>query len=317
VLIPARTGPRGLAGLLERAGVVSSAEDFYAWLRREQLAPKLKAGEYEFELPITPKQIVAKLISGQQKLYHFTIPEGLRVDEILPLLSSSELHLNLDELRALAKNKAFVRKTGVPADTFEGFLYPDTYSFTHGFTEETVLTKMVGSTMEEYRHADAQRKPGNKLNLLQIMTLASIVEKETGQPQERPHIACVFHNRLRKNMKLQTDPTVLYAMMLKRGSFLKNITAQDLVTEHPYNTYTIYGLPPGPIASPGAAAILAVLNPPDCKDLYFVARRDGTSHFCPTLECHNAAVEEYQKKPFRKATAPAHAPGHKTKRAAR
>jgi UPF0755 protein len=300
VLIPPKTGPHPLAKLLAANEVIASADDFFAWVRREKVAPKLKAGEYQFDLPITPAQVVAKLASGQQLQYHFTVPEGLRVDEILPILANSELHLHQDKLEALAKDRAFIKKAGVPADSLEGFLYPDTYSFTHGFTEETVLAKMVSRALEEYKKADGQRKAGNNLDLLQAMTLASIVEKETGQPDERPRIACVFHNRLRVKMKLQTDPTVLYAMMLIRGKFIKNITSQDLLTEHPYNTYTTYGLPPGPIASAGAAAIQAALSPMDCNDLYFVSRNNGTHEFCPTLTCHNAAVQKWQKDFFQK-----------------
>lgn len=300
VLIPPRTGPKGMAALLAKGGVISNAEDFYGWLRREKLAPKMKAGEYEFTQAMTPPEVTQKLISGQQKQYHFTVPEGLRVDEILPILASSELLLDLGALEALAKDSGFVHRSGAPARSLEGFLFPDTYSFTRGFTEESVLTKMVSRALEEYRKANERRKAGVKLNLLQTMTLASIVEKETGQPSERPRIACVFHNRLRLNMKLQTDPTVLYAMMLIRGKFIKNITSQDLVTPHPYNTYTTSGLPPGPIASPGAAAINAALDPPDCKDIYFVSNNNGSSIFCPDLKCHNAAVETWQKAYFRK-----------------
>lgn len=294
VLIPAGSGPRSVANLLAREGVVSDGERFYEWLRREQLGPKLKAGEYEFTLPTSPFDVAQKLIAGQQKAYHVTVPEGLRVDETLPLLSASPLKLRLEKLNALAADPAFVRKLGVPADRLEGFLFPDTYTFTHGYTEESVLAKMVSRTLEELKAADAHRKPEVTLNPLQTVTLASIVEKETGSPEERPRIACLFYNRLRIGMPLQTDPTVLYAMMLIRGKFVKNITKQDLVTPHPYNTYTVKGLPPGPIASPGAAALRAVDQPATCKDLYFVSRNDGTHEFCPNLVCHNAAVQKWQ-----------------------
>ena len=300
--IPPGTGPKLLGLLLERHGVVSNAEQFYAYVRREKSAPRLKAGEYEFAGPLTPAQVVEKIASGQVKQYHFTVPEGLRMDEILPILAGSELKLNLDKLQKLAEDKSFARKAGVPAGAhnLEGFLYPDTYSFTHGANEEAVLSKMVARTLEEYKKADAQRKAGVNLDLLQAVTLGSIVEKETGAPEERPRIACVFHNRLRLNMKLQTDPTVLYAMMLIRGSFIKNITSQDLTTPHPYNTYTTPGLPPGPIANPGAAALQAALNPIDCNDLFFVSKNNGTHVFCPDLKCHNAQVEKWQREYFRK-----------------
>jgi UPF0755 protein len=294
VLIPAGSGPRSVANALARAGVVADADLFYSWLRREQLGPKLKAGEYEFTLPISPSDAAQKLVAGQQKAYHVTVPEGLRVDETLPLLAASPLKLRLEKLNALAADPAFVRKLGVPADRLEGFLYPDTYSFTHGYTEESVLAKMVSRTLEELKAADAQRKPEVKLNPLQTVTLASIVEKETGAPDERPRIACLFYNRLRIGMPLQTDPTVLYAMMLLRGKFVKNISKADLTTPHPYNTYTVKGLPPGPIASPGAAALRAVTQPATCSDLYFVSKNDGTHVFCPTLQCHNAAVQTWQ-----------------------
>ena len=294
VTIPPGSGPRRVADVLAQAGVVSDAELTYAWLRREKLGPKLRAGEYEFSLPLTPEQAIQKVIAGQQKTYHVTIPEGLRLDEILPLLASSQLSLRLDRLEALAADAGFVKKLGVPATRLEGFLFPDTYSFTHGYTEESVLAKMVSRTLEDLQAAMATKDPAVKLDPLQIVTLASIVEKETGAPDERPRIACLFLNRLRLGMPLQTDPTVLYAMMMIRGKFVKNITRQDLVTPHPYNTYTVHGLPPGPIASPGAAALQAVTHPATCSDLYFVSRNDGTHVFCPTLQCHNAAVKKWQ-----------------------
>ena len=309
IVIPPGTGPKTLSTLLARGGLVSSGKDFFAWLHREKSAPKLKAGEYEFTGPQTPDQIVQKLMSGQQKLYHFTVPEGLRVDEVLPILAQSELHLDPNRLAELAKDRAFIHKTGVPGDSLEGFLFPDTYSFAHGFTEASVLAKMVSRALEEYKKADPDRKPGVTLDLFQTMTLASIVEKETGRPEDRTHIACVFHNRLKQHIRLGTDPTVLYAMMLLRGKFVKNITSADLRTMHPYNTYMVYGLPPGPIAQPGAAAIHAALNPLDCPDTFFVSRNDGTTVFCPDLKCHEAAVDVWQKQYFakkRKKAARAH-----------
>jgi len=297
--IPQGSGPRSVANLLAKAGLTSSADRFYAYLRRDKLGPRLKAGEYQFTGPLTPAQVAEKIASGQVRVYHFTIPEGLRTEEILPILAQSELKLDLNKLRALTEDKAFLHRVGVPADSAEGFLFPDTYTFTRGYTPEAVLGKMVARTLEEYRKADARRRPGNTLNLLQTVTLASIVEKETGAPEERPRISCVFHNRLRLGMKLGTDPTVLYAMKLIRGTFVNNITSKDLVTEHPYNTYTTYGLPPGPIASPGAAALQAALTPIECWDLYFVSRNDGTHEFCPDVRCHNAAVEHWQREYFR------------------
>lgn len=295
--IPAGTNPKGVATLLEKGGVVSSGDLFYRYLKRDTLGPKLKAGEYEFHGALTPPQVAELIISGKVKQYRFTIPEGLRVDEILPLIAESELKLPLAALQQLASSPAFVRKAGVPADVLEGFLFPDTYSFPRGATPEGVLTKMVGRTIEEAK--GAPRKPGVDFDLLQTVTLASIVEKETGAVEERPHISCVFHNRLAKKMKLETDPTVIYAMMLLRGKYVKNITSADLRTPHPYNTYTMKGLPPGPIASPGSAAIRAALSPIECPDLFFVSKNNGTHIFCPDYECHLANVKTWQQEFFK------------------
>lgn len=300
VEIPPGTGPKTVASLLAEVGAVTDADLLYLYIRRQGLGPKLRAGEYEFSGTLTPGQVLEKLVQGQVKTYRFTVPEGLRAEEILPLVASSELKLDLRKLEQLAADKGFLAKSGVPAGSIEGFLFPDTYTFTRAATEETVLTKMVASALEAYRRAVAQRKEGVRLDVLQTFTLASIVEKETGAPEERPRISCVFHNRLARGMKLQTDPTVIYAMRLMRGVYSKNITRRDLETPHPYNTYTRTGLPPGPIASPGAAALEAALRPLDCEDLFFVSRNDGTHIFCPTLECHEAAVQEWQVKFFRR-----------------
>ncbi|MBU8896029.1 endolytic transglycosylase MltG [Corallococcus sp. H22C18031201] len=300
VEIPSGTGPRALARLLTEQHVTTDAELLYLYIRRENLGPKLKAGEYEFSGDLTPTQALEKILSGQVKVYRFTVPEGLRAEEILPIVADSELKLDLKKLEALAASPAFLRKAGVPAQTIEGFLFPDTYTFTRNATEESVLTKMVARALEEYKHADADRKNGVKLDLLQTFTLASIVEKETGAPQERPRISCVFHNRLKKGMRLETDPTVIYAMRLLRGVYNKNITRKDLETLHPYNTYKVAGLPPGPIASPGTAALQAALHPIECEDLFFVSRNDGTHLFCPTYECHEANVRKWQVEFFRK-----------------
>lgn len=295
VEIPPGTNPKGVAKLLADGKVVADADLMYAWLKREKLGPKLRAGEYEFTGKLTPGQVTEIITSGKVKLYRFTVPEGLRVDEILPILAASELKLDLGKLKQLAATPAFVRKTGVPADGLEGFLLPDTYSFSKGATEEQVLTKMVSRTIEEFKKSP--RKPGVKFDLLQAITMASIIEKETGASEldQRAHISCVFHNRLREDWRLDTDPTVIYAMMLLRGQYSKNITRKDLETDHPYNTYRNKGLPPGPIASPGVAAIHAALNPIECKDFFFVSRNDGTSVFCPDIKCHNAAVDKYQR----------------------
>jgi UPF0755 protein len=300
VLIPPGTGPHGMAQLLTAGHVVDNADLLYQLIRETKIAPQLKAGEYEFEGALTPTDVLAKISIGLVKVYRVTIPEGLRIDETLPILAGSELKLDQDKLEALVRDSAFLQKLGINAPSMEGYLYPDTYQFNHGYTEASVLQKMASRAKEEFRRADLHRKPGINLNELRALTLASIVEKETGAVEERPRISCVFHNRLRLGMKLQTDPTVLYAAMLMRGGkFVKNITSKDLVTDHPYNTYMRTGLPPGPIASAGSAAITAALQPIECNDLFFVSRNNGTHVFCPDLKCHEAAVDHWQRQYFK------------------
>jgi UPF0755 protein len=299
VLVPPGTNPRALGALLQQGGAVKSAEQFYYLVRLENAAPRLRAGEYEFKGPLTPLDVLQRIEEGKVKSYRFTVPEGLRADEILTILADSELRLDARRLDGLLHDKGWLRAQGVPADRPEGFLFPDTYTFTRPFSEEAVLKKMISRAMDEYRKADGQRSPKVTLDLLQTMTLASIIEKETGAPEERPRIACVFHNRLQKKIPLATDPTVLYAMYLLRGTFTRNITRADLGMAHPYNTYINKGLPPGPIASPGAAAIAAALHPLVCTDLFFVSKNNGTHEFCPDLACHEKAVQKWQIQYFR------------------
>ncbi|MCP3101089.1 endolytic transglycosylase MltG [Myxococcus sp. K15C18031901] len=301
--VPPGIGPRTLARRLAERGVVTDAELLYLYLRREGLGPRLKAGEYEFSGALTPAQVVEHLVSGKVKLYRITVPEGLRAQEVFALLAASELRLDARKLEALSTDATFLRLTKVPAKSLEGFLFPDTYAFPRGESEEAVLDRMVMRAYAEYQRAAEATKPRVHLGMVEAITLASIVEKETGAPEERARIACVFHNRLARGMRLETDPTVLYALYLLRGAYPKNLTREDLRTAHPYNTYKVAGLPPGPIANPGAAALRAALAPDDCDDLFFVSRNDGTHVFCPTYACHEALVKQWQVDFFRAAPA--------------
>jgi UPF0755 protein len=237
------------------------------------------------------------------KTYRVTVAEGLRMDEIAPLFAKAGI-ASQDELLAAMHDTQLLAKLGVPALTAEGFLFPDTYVEPKGRSGAAIVEEMVAHFKKAYAAAQAQADPAVHFNELQAATLASIVEKETGTPEERPRIACVFHNRLRIGMRLQTDPSVIYAQILKTGSFDGNITKAMLLAPHPYNTYTVTGLPPGPIANAGMASLVAALHPLACKDLYFVAKGDGHSVFCPTLQCQNANVERYQIAPSRRGAPP-------------
>jgi UPF0755 protein len=295
------TGPHQVVRLLARAGVL--ADERIAWryvryLKRDRRM--MRAGEYGFAGALKPDDVLERIYRGQVKTYQFTLPEGLRMEEIAAIVEQAGLG-RASELVSLMRDPAVARDLGVPGQNLEGYLFPDTYTFTRGPKARAVITAMVERFREEWRKADAQRLPGIALDEHDAVTLASIIEKETGQPEERPRISCVFHNRLKRGMRLQTDPTVMYATMLRRGGqWSQNITKADLLAPHPYNTYTTAGLPPGPIANPGAAALSAALHPAECHDLYFVSRNDGTHVFCPDVRCHAAAVQKWQVEYFRR-----------------
>jgi UPF0755 protein len=300
VEVPPGASARAVVRLLARAGVVSddrTAWLYVRWIRRDPRP--FKAGQYAFAGALRPDEALDRVCRGEVKLYRFTVPEGLRIEEIAEIVERSGLARAADFAK-LARDPAVAGALDVPFGSLEGYLFPDTYAFAWGVTPQRILEAMVHRFREVLAAAEARRRPTVLLSEREVVTLASIVEKETGQPAERPRIACVFHNRLRKGMRLQTDPTVMYATFLRTGRWSKNITKSDLLAPHPYNTYSTAGLPPGPIASPGAAAVEAVLSPGECSDLYFVSKNDGTHTFCPDLKCHNAAVQKWQVEFHRK-----------------
>ena len=219
-----------------------------------------RAGEYAFAGPLRPDEVLERVVRGEVKLYRFTVPEGLRAEEIAAIVARSGLAAEPSSSRSRAIRRSR-EALGVPYASLEGFLFPDTYSFPRGASARVIADAMVARFQEEYAKAEAVRAPDVTLDEGASATLASIVEKETGREDERPRIACVFHNRLRLGMPLQTDPTVMYATMLRTGRWSRNITRADLLARHPYNTYTTAGLPPGPIASAGAAALAGGARP--------------------------------------------------------
>lgn len=293
VEVPPGAHLKEVAHLLFEKGVISDETRFGYLARRLKKDRQIRSGEYGFEGALLPEKVIETLALGRVKLHHCTVPEGLRMDEIAPLLEACHFGHGA-ALRALLRDGAFAHKLGVHAENLEGYLFPDTYAFPKNPKPEAVLAKMVSRFFEEFKKAEAHRKSGVGLEAHQAATLASIVEKETGAAQERARISCVFHNRLRRNMKLETDPTAIYAKILRTGNFDGNLRRDDLEFHHPYNTYTVKGLPPGPIANAGAAALQAALNPIDCDDLFFVACGGGTHRFCPDYECHKKFVDRCQ-----------------------
>ena len=293
------SGPHAIARVLASAGVVSDADQFYQHLHYFRRGTAPRAGEYEFALPLSPDEVLNKLSRGEVKLYHFTVPEGLRADEIAPIVAATGL-CGEAQFTALVRSPETARKLGVQAKGLEGYLFPDTYSVPRTVGCRGIVQAMVARFRQAWAQAQAQRAPEVKLTESEAVTLASIIEKETGQPEERPRISCVFHNRLRKHIPLATDPTIIYGVLLRNDfQWDGNLHKSDLQRPDPYNTYLNQGLPPGPIANPGEAALAAALHPLKCDDLFFVSKNDHTHVFCPNLKCHEAAVQKWQVEFFK------------------
>jgi UPF0755 protein len=244
---------------------------------------------------MTPVEILERLVAGAVKTHAVPFPEGLRLDEIAVRLEAAGV-VDAEALLARARDAEFARAQGVLADTLEGYLYPETYRFPRGAAPDDVLRTMLQEFERRLSDADRAAVGPSGLTLHQVVTLASIVEKETSQPAERPLVAAVMRNRIARSMRLQSDPTVIYGVLQVRGGFDGNLRKRDLLADSPYNSYTRTGLPPTPIAAPSRASISAALNPADTRALFFVARGDGTSQFSESLADHNRAVLRYQLK---------------------
>jgi UPF0755 protein len=280
-----------VAGRLESAGLLRDAGVATAWARLRGFAPRLRVGEYSLAPTMSPRQIFDEIAFGQVVTYPVAIPEGLTHREIAVRLQDAGL-AEAAAFEAVCADAAFAHELGVPASTLEGYLFPETYRFPHGHPPREIARAMVEYFFETWREL-APLAAERALTLHQVVTLASIVEKETGAPAERPLIASVFANRLARRMRLESDPTVIYGL----ASFDGNLRRRDLEDEtNPYNTYRIAALPPGPISNPGRAALQAVVEPAQSNYLYFVSRNDGTHVFSRNYRDHLAAVNRHQRK---------------------
>lgn len=282
----------GVSYELWQKGVVRSPTLLRFYLKAKGLSGCLKKGEYQIESGTSIGQMVDLLCSGNSIAYRVTFPEGANVFEFIEILESKGFR-DSKEFRRLAFDPNFVyKKTGFKLSSLEGFLFPSTYSFTRFTRASELIERMVSETKKNLKLA---RAPSH-LTELEAIILASLVEKETGAPFERKTISGVFHNRLRRKMRLQTDPTVLYGKwLLNPESRELRITAKDLKTKTDYNTYKIPGLPPGPIANPGFEAMKAAFSPETHDLYYFVSRNDGTHVFSRTYEEHAKYVNKFQK----------------------
>src|SRR6476619_6309853 len=299
VTIPDRSTFQPVAALLEREELIRSRLVF-VWLGRYQSADrKIQAGEYELNAGMAPAEILSRLTMGQVVLHPILIPEGLTMAQIADIFGQQSL-VDREEALRLMKDPAFIASLGIKADTLEGYLYPDTYKFPKGVRPKEVITTMVEHLRQVYGPDLVARTQELRMTQHEVLTLASVNEKESGSNGEREEISAVFHNRLKKRIPLQSDPTVIYGLPNYDG----NIHKKDLLSPSPYNTYRIAGLPPGPIANPGIQSIRATLYPSNSRALYFVSKNDGTHQFSAILAEHNEAVEKYQKRPFRRTMRP-------------
>lgn len=289
VLIPQGTGVRGIGALLAANHLLKDDIRYLAYIFFSGRHATLKAGEYSIPRGLTPPMVLELLAKGSTLRHHVTIPEGMSVAQIAAIFEKDGW-VDRKRFLALVADEAYIRQLDINASHLEGYLFPDTYTLIrHETNEETVIGMMVDRFRQVWKGLEI---PANiQLNQHQLLTLASIVEKETGAASERPLIARVFYNRLAKKMRLQSDPTVMYGIR----DFNGKLTRADLKQETRFNTYVIPALPPGPICSPGRASLDAVLHPVDSDALYFVAKNDGTHFFSSNLADHNRAVQIYQR----------------------
>lgn len=289
VEIPAHDGVLDIAGRLYKAGAIRSRVGFVLLASVRGSSRQLKAGEYELARGASTLDVLKQIEAGRVKQHLVLHPEGATVAEIARVLESERLAPG-GAVARLATDRAFLATLGIDGPSIEGYLFPDTYQLVRGMTTEEILTRMVQRLRAKAGPELTARAQARGLSVHQLLTLASIIEREAVDRGELRTISAVFWNRLKINMPLQADPTVQYAT----GKERRTLTRADLATDHPYNTYRRSGLPPGPIASPGLAAIEAALDPAPVKYLYFVAMDDHRHYFSASLSEHNAAVARYR-----------------------
>ena len=289
--IPHGASQRTIARLLDENGVVRSRWIF-EMLCRARKRRTLEAGEYFFDHPVTAFDVYDAIANGRVYVKEFVVPEGFTMFDIAAL-AESEGFLSREEFLAAARDPSPIRDIAPDAPTLEGFLFPATYEFPRHVTGKDLTEAMVKHFRQVWITLPTSDDPAHR-SVQDVVTLASLVERETPRPEERPHVAGVFENRLRIGQPLQCDPTVAYAMMLA-GIYNGKLDGGDLHFASPYNTYQNKGLPPGPIANPGEAALRAALDPPPTDDLYFVANTEGGHFFSKTLQEHNQNVARYRR----------------------
>jgi UPF0755 protein len=296
--IPSGASSAGIGDRLVAGGVIRTVASYRLALWLSGQGRHLKAGEYRFDRPMTPLEVIDKIARGDAFVLSFTFPEGLTMAEMAKIAESHGLGSASTFLDA-ARDTSLIHDLDSAANNLEGYLFPDTYNV----SRKTDAPKLVHLMADRFEHVFTaelrEAAAAHQLSVRQAVTLASIVEKETAKAEERPLVAAVYLNRLRIGMPLQCDPTVIYALQ-RAGTYSGNLRRDDLMFDSPYNTYRYPGLPPGPIASPGRTSLDAAVHPAANADfLYFVSRNDGSHVFAKTLDEHNRNVQKYQVQYFR------------------
>lgn len=293
--IPKGTSVIALSRQLKTKGIITNPFVFRLMFQVSYQDTPIKAGEYKIKTPISIKEILRILTRGQVYLHSVTIPEGLTRFEIASLLEKKLGFFPAEKFIAVTETTSLIKDLDPHASNLEGYLYPETYSFPKGTSPQEVVRTMVNQFRQIFSEPWQKRATQLGFSVREIVILASLIEKETSRPEERKLISAVFHNRLKKKMKLDCDPTIIYALKLQ-GKYNGRLGWKDLKLNSPYNTYLYPGLPPGPIANPGRSALEASLYPAKVDYLYFVSRNDGTHIFSRTLREHTKNVFIYQKR---------------------
>lgn len=295
--IPAGSGPNAIGQNLVASGVVRDELTFRVALWLSGSARRLQAGEYRFDRPMSPLDVIGKIARGEVDLRPLTFREGLTIAEMAKVFEASGLGSASSFVEA-ANDVSLIGGLDPGARNLEGYLFPDTYALPRSAEAARVVRVMVDRFQQVLSGDLKAAAKARGLSIRELVTLASLVEKETAKPEERSLVSGVYANRMRIGMGLQCDPTVIYALQ-QAGKFDGNLRREDLAFDSPYNTYRYPGLPPGPIAAPGQGSIEAAAHPADVEYIYFVSRNDGSHEFARTLDEHNRNVRKYQVQYFR------------------
>jgi len=286
-------GVHDISQNLKEKGIIKNRQSFILGYKIYYFSKSLKAGEYMFNLPISPKDILKILTDGKVYLHSLTIPEGMTRKEIARHLESLNFTDEEGFLAASSETK-IISSLDKEATNLEGYLFPETYHFPKGISAENIISTLVSQFKEVFSKEWQKRASEINMTLREVVILASLIEKETFLREEKKLVSAVFHNRLRIRMKLDCDPTIIYVLK-EEGTFKGRLLKKDLKLQSPYNTYRNRGLPPGPICSPGRESIEAALYPAQEKYIYFVSKKDGSHHFSTNFKDHQNAVRRYRK----------------------